>query len=214
MITASFTSLILPGIEYGGIFPVIVGVLLGAITMDLADHYIPHEHIVMNSRAKVVKEREGADAEWVRRMKGVWLFIIAITIHNMPEGLAVGVAFGSGNIKEAIQIMWAIGLQNIPEGLAVSLAAFSAGLGRHFYAAFTGIRSGLVEIPLALIGAAAVYYMRPLLPYAMGFAAGAMLYVVSDEIIPETHRKGHERAATWGVLVGSVIMLILDVLLG
>ncbi len=211
MITASFTSLIMPGIEYGGVFPVVVGILLGALVMDLADHYIPHEHLPIGNNGPV---REGGDAEWVKRIKGVWLFIIAITLHNMPEGLAVGVAFGSGHYRDAVQVMLAIGFQNIPEGLAVSLAAISAGLGSTFYAAYTGIRSGLVEIPLALLGAVAVYYMRPILPYAMGFAAGAMLYVVSDEIIPETHKKGHERAATWGVMVGAVVMLLLDVLLG
>ena len=212
MITASFTSLIMPGIEYGGVIPVVVGILLGALVMDLADHYIPHEHLPVGGNGPV---REGEmDAEWAKRIRGVWLFIIAITLHNMPEGLAVGVSFGSGHYKDAVQVMLAIGFQNIPEGLAVSLAAMSAGLGSTFYAAYTGIRSGLVEIPLALLGAVAVYYMKPILPYAMGFAAGAMLYVVSDEIIPETHRKGHERAATWGVMIGAVIMLVLDVLLG
>jgi zinc transporter ZupT len=105
----------------------------------------------------------------------------------MPEGLAVGVGFGSVNLSNAIPLMLAIGIQNIPEGLAVSVAALNAGLGGLFYAAVTGIRAGLVEIPLALFGAWAVHLAEPLLPYAMGFAAGAMIYVISDEIIPETH---------------------------
>ncbi len=206
MIAASFTSLIIPGIEHGGVVPVLVGIGLGAVFMDLTDRFIPHEHFI--------KGKEGpVDAEWAKRLKGVWLFIIAITIHNMPEGLAVGVGFGSGHYKEAVEIMLAIGLQNVPEGMAVALAAYSVGLGRNFYAAYTGMRSGLVEIPLAVIGAAAVFYMKSLLPYAMGFAAGAMVYVVSDEIIPETHRKGHERLATWGLMVGLVVMLTLDVVL-
>jgi ZIP family zinc transporter len=144
----------------------------------------------------------------------VWLFILAITLHNMPEGLAVGVAFGSGDLSNALTIMLAIGIQNIPEGLAVSVAALNAGLGTYYYASFAGIRAGLVEIPLAVLGAWAVQFSQPLLPYAMGFAAGAMLFVISDEIIPETHRLGKQRSATFGVMLGAVIMLYLDVILG
>jgi ZIP family zinc transporter len=109
--------------------------------------------------------------------------------------------------------MLAIGLQNIPEGLAVAASALGAGMGSTFYAGIVGIRAGLVEIPLALLGAVAVGVARPILPYAMGFAAGAMLYVISDEIIPETHREGHERLATLGFLLGAVVMLALDVAL-
>ncbi len=132
----------------------------------------------------------------------------------MPEGLAVGVSFGSGDVGEAIALMLAIGLQNIPEGLAVSVAAINAGLDRRLYAAVTGIRAGLVEIPLAVFGAFAVSMAEPLLPYAMGFAAGAMLFVISDEIVPETHARGNERIATLGTMAGIIIMLYLDVALG
>lgn len=202
MLTASFTSLILPGVEYGGILPVLVGVILGALLLDLGNRWIPHLHAVYG--------REGPATE---RVAAVWLFILAITLHNMPEGLAVGVGFGSGNLSDAVELMLAIGLQNIPEGLAVAVSALNIGLGRYFYAGFVGVRAGLVEIPLALFGAVAVHVARPLLPYAMGFAAGAMLYVISDEIVPETHRKGHERAATFGTLLGVVIMLYLDIAL-
>ncbi len=203
MLTASFTSLILPGIEYGGVWPVIAGVILGAVALDLADHLIPHMHIIGG--------REGRPSA---RIKAVWLFIIAITLHNMPEGLAVGVGFGSGNLDNALSLMWAIGLQNLPEGLAVAVSALGAGMGTFFYAAVVGIRAGLVEIPLAVLGAWAVEVARPILPYAMGFAAGAMLYVISDEIVPETHRKGHERLATLGLILGALCMLYLDVMLG
>lgn len=203
MLAASFTSLILPGIELGGIFAVLIGLILGAVVLDLADHLIPHEHLI--------RGREGVD---VKRLKGVMLFIIAITIHNAPEGLAVGVGFGSGNLKEAIILMLAIGIQNIPEGLAVSLGAINAGFGKKFYAFYTGLRSGLIELPLAVLGAVLVYIFKPILPYAMGFAAGAMLYVISDEIIPETHRFGHERLATFGFMLGLTLMLFLDVALG
>lgn len=202
MLTASFTSLILPGIEQGGFLPTFIGVLLGAIILDLADHLIPHAHAVLGY--------EGLSS----RLKAVWLFIIAITIHNAPEGLAVGVGFGSGDLSNAFKLMLAIGIQNIPEGLSVSVSALSAGMGAHFYASLVGIRAGLIEIPLALLGAWAVHVAKPILPYAMGFAAGAMLYVISDEIVPETHRKGHERWATFGTILGVLVMLYLDVALG
>jgi len=203
MLTASFTSLIIPGIEKGGVIPVIVGMGLGVALLDLSDHIIPHTHSVM-----------GAEGLKTRRIRAVWLFIIAITLHNMPEGLAVGVGFGSGDLSNAFKLMIAIGVQNIPEGLAVSVSALSAGMGTYFYASFVGIRAGLVEIPLAIVGAWAVQIANPILPYAMGFAAGAMLYVISDEIVPETHRKGHERAATLGLMLGAAVMLYLDVSLG
>ncbi|MFN4180236.1 MAG: ZIP family metal transporter [Armatimonadota bacterium] len=203
MLTASFTSLILPGIEQGGFLPTFAGVVLGAITLDLADRLIPHTHAVL-----------GYEGLTSSRIKAVWLFVIAITIHNAPEGLAVGVGFGSGDLVNALKLMLAIGIQNIPEGLAVSVSALSAGIVVHFYACFVGIRAGLIEIPLALFGAWAVHVAKPILPYAMGFAAGAMLYVISDEIVPETHRKGHEKWATFGTILGVLTMLYLDVALG
>ena len=203
MLVASFTSLILPGIKYGGIWPVMIGIVIGFIFLDLADQYLPHAHFISGKEGKATE-----------RVKAVWLFIIAITLHNMPEGLAVGVGFGAGELNDAFTLMIAIGLQNIPEGLAVSISSMNAGLGRRFYASMVGIRAGLVEIPLAVLGAYAVTTMQAILPYAMGFAAGAMLYVISDEIIPETHRKGHERAATMGLMAGSLVMLYLDVTLG
>jgi len=155
----------------------------------------------------------GPEGRHTERLKAVWLFILAITLHNMPEGLAVGVGFGAGDLANAIKLMLAIGIQNIPEGLAVSVSALGAGMGAYFYASLVGVRAGLVEIPLAVFGAWAVELARPLVPYAMGFAAGAMLYVISDEIVPETHRKGHERLATMGTLLGVAVMLYLDVTL-
>jgi ZIP family zinc transporter len=202
MLAASFTSLILPGIEYGGIWPVLIGIAAGAIVLDLADHLLPHLHAIM-----------GPEGRYNPRLKAVWLFIIAITLHNMPEGLAVGVGFGSGDLGNAAKLMLAIGIQNIPEGFAVSVSALNLGLGAYYYASLVGVRAGLVEIPLALFGAWAVQAAEPLLPYAMGFAAGAMLYVISDEIVPETHRKGHERVATFGTMAGVIVMLYLDIAL-
>lgn len=203
MLAASFTSLILPGVEYGGIFPVLLGMVLGMGALEVGDRYVPHLH--------PGRGREGPKGS---RIQAVWLFILAITLHNMPEGLAVGVGFGSGNLTDALPLMLAIGIQNIPEGLAVAVAALNAGMGTYFYAGFVGIRAGLVEIPLTLFGVWAVQVARPLLPYAMGFAAGAMLYVISDEIIPETHGTGHEKLATLGTMLGVMVMLYLDVSLG
>jgi ZIP family zinc transporter len=203
MLTASYTSLILPGIERGGVGAVIVGMTLGAALLYLGDAYIPHLH--------PVKGREGADTD---RLRAVWLFILAITLHNAPEGLAVGVGFGSGDLSNAIKLMLAIGIQNLPEGLAVAVSALNVGLGAAFYAGVVGIRAGLVEIPMAVLGAWGVHVAAPALPYAMGFAAGAMIYVIGHEIVPETHRKGHSRVATFGLMAGVMAMLWLDVMLG
>jgi len=218
MLAAAFTSLIIPGIEQysgGDPIPTLVGVALGAVFLDQADRLVPHAHYLLTgsrrSDAANPPDDVGFDEE---RLAPVVLFILAITLHNMPEGLAVGVGFGSGEVENGLALMVAIGLQNVPEGLAVSVAAVNAGLDRRFYAAFAGLRSGVVEIPLAVLGAVAVTQVEPLLPYAMGFAAGAMLFVISDEIIPETHLRGNERLATLGLMVGTIVMLFLDVSLG
>lgn len=210
MLTASFTSLILPGIDAGGLLPVVIGIVLGVLVLDRADSWVPHVHVLVTGRVRA----DEAAGTGPGSLAGVILFIVAITLHNMPEGLAVGVAFGGGQLRDAVTLMLAIGIQNIPEGLAVSVAARNAGMGNLWYAAFTGIRAGLVEIPLAVLGAWAVSIVAPLLPYAMGFAAGGMLYVISDEIIPETHTRGHERVATLGTMAGVLVMLVLDVALG
>ncbi|WP_408959050.1 ZIP family metal transporter [Natrinema sp. 74] len=218
MLAAAFTSLILPGIEQysgGDPVPTLVGVVLGALFLDRADGLVPHAHYLLTGTRRPDEADPSTSLPLENeRLTPVVLFILAITLHNMPEGLAVGVGFGSGNVENAIALMLAIGIQNVPEGLAVSVAAINAGLDRRFYAAVAGVRAGLVEIPLAVLGALAVSAVEPLLPYAMGFAAGAMLFVISDEIIPETHIRGYERIATLGVLAGTVVMLYLDVSLG
>lgn len=218
MLAAAFTSLIIPGIEQysaGNPVPVLVGVALGVVFLDRADGLVPHAHFLLTGRTRADEADPSTSLPLDNeRLVPVVLFILAITLHNMPEGLAVGVAFGSGDVENGIALMLAIGIQNIPEGLAVSVAAINAGLDRRFYAAFAGVRSGMVEIPLAVIGALAVSVVAPLLPYAMGFAAGAMLFVISDEIIPETHTRGYERIATLGVMAGVIVMLYLDVSLG
>jgi ZIP family zinc transporter len=218
MLAASFTSLIIPGIETysnGNPIPVLLGLALGALFLDRSDILVPHAHYLLSGRRRQETANLGTDLPVDdERLAGVVLFILAITLHNMPEGLAVGVGFGSGDLGTAIPLMLAIGIQNIPEGLAVSVAAINAGLDKRFYAAFTGIRSGVVEIPLAVLGAYAVQTVSALLPYAMGFAAGAMLFVIMDEIVPETHTKGHERIATLGTILGAIVMLYLDISLG
>ncbi|SFR35815.1 zinc transporter, ZIP family [Halogeometricum limi] len=237
MLSASFTSLLLPGIDFAsdpsyrplsafgvelvGIVPVLVGFVLGVVLLDQSEKWVRYVGPLVSSRLTERAETDGGikRAEEMAqtadsRVVGVLLFTVAITLHNMPEGLAVGVGFGSGDVANAIGLMLAIGIQNIPEGLAVSVAALNAGLGRTYYAAVAGIRAGAVEIPLALFGAWAVVVAAPVLPYAMGFAAGGMLYVIGHEIIPETHAHGYERIATLGMMAGTVVMLSLDVLLG
>ncbi|WP_336038030.1 ZIP family metal transporter [Halobacterium yunchengense] len=210
MLAASFTSLILPGIEFGGrngLFEVVAGIVLGVALLDRADRWVPHVHVLITGRARSDQTVSQAD------LAPILLFIVAITIHNMPEGLAVGVGFGSGNVSEGLSLMLAIGMQNVPEGMAVSVAAVNAGFDRSSYAVLTGARAGLVEVPMVLLGAWAVTVSGMILPYAMGFAAGGMLFVISDEIVPETHAHGNERVATLGLMAGVVVMLSLDVAL-
>ena len=211
MLAASFFSLIVPGIEaaeaqYGSVTIAALvaagGVMLGAMAIALMNEYLPHEHFI--------EGREGVDSVALAR---VWLFIIAITIHNFPEGMAVGVGFGSGNIENGIALAIGIGLQNAPEGLAVAVALRGQGYSaqRSFGIAFL---TGLIEPVGGLIGVGAVTLAAPLLPWGLCFAAGAMIYVISHEIIPETHRHGHQDAATTGLVIGLVLMMFLDVSLG
>lgn len=211
MLAATSFSLIIPGLESAqdilqnsllSAAIVSFGVVLGGLFLWLSHRYFPHEHFF--------KGREGSNAV---NLKRVWLFIMAIAIHNFPEGLAVGVGFGGGNISNGTALTLGIGLQNIPEGLVVAMSLLAENYSR-LAAVGISLLTGLVEPVGGLLGAAAVSLFRPLLPLAMGFAAGAMLFVISDEIIPESHRLGYEKAATIGVMTGFVLMLILDVALG
>ncbi len=208
MLAATCFSLIIPSIEYGGgglnaVMLTSAGILSGGIMLDFIDRYAPHEHILFRGK------KEGVSSS----LSKVWLFIIAITIHNFPEGLAVGVGFGSGNIYDGISLALGIGLQNIPEGMAVALA-----LKRENYsnskAFYIALLTGLVEPIGGIIGMLMIKISKPILPFILALAAGAMLFVISDEIIPETHEHGFERIATYGLLFGFVIMMILDVTLG
>lgn len=199
MLAAAFTSLIMPSFETYGPVPVLIGIALGAFILGFADRLLPQMHFIIG--------REGLKTQ---RIRGIWLFVIAITLHNIPEGLAVGVGLGSGNLLAGLSLMIAIGLQNIPEGLAVGFSLLSTGLytRRQSYAA--GVVSGLVEPPMAFLGALAVNLSHAALPYAMGFAGGAMIFVISDEIIPETHKLGRERISSFALIIGLLAMLALD----
>ena len=199
MMAASFTSLLLPGIEMGGLLPPLLGFLLGATSITVADRLVPHMH-----------EIKGVEGVYAERLKVAVLFALAVTIHNMPEGLAVGVSFASGRFSDALALAIAIGLQNVPEGLSVGFSMLSASNMSRGRAYLVSALSGAVELPLAVLGALAASASASVLPIALGFAAGAMIFVVSDEVIPETHRIGHERAASYGVVLGVLVMTILD----
>jgi zinc transporter, ZIP family len=211
MMAASVFSLIVPALEAAqrdhgsaviGALVVVAGVLLGGLALWVVNERVPHEHFILG--------REGPPGEGLRR---IWLFVIAITLHNFPEGLAVGVAFGSGELGSATALAIGIGLQNIPEGLAVAVALLTLGYSRA-EAVAVATATGLVEPVGGLIGVVAVTLVAPLLPWGLAFAAGAMIFVISDEIIPETHRHNHQNQATGGLMVGFVLMMFLDVVLG
>ena len=214
MTAASFWSLLAPAIElaeedYGrfSFFPALVGFLLGAVALRLTDRILPHMH-------PDFRTVEGVKTSWHRAT----LLVLAITMHNIPEGLAVGVAFGAaslgaGDLGGAIALAVGIGLQNFPEGSAVSLPLRREGLGRG-KALWYGQLSAIVEPIAGVIGAALVLTMRAVLPYALAFAAGAMIFVVAEELIPESQRRGHPHVATTGVIVGFAVMMTLDVALG
>lgn len=207
MLAATSFSLIVPAIEHGGggaqgVLKVVVGMLAGAVFLDLMDKLSPHQHFI--------KGKEGGPSGSLAR---IWLFVIAITLHNFPEGLAVGVGFGGGDVANGLALAIGIGLQNIPEGLAVAISLLGEKYSRRG-AFVVALITGLVEPIGGVLGLAIVQVMQPILPYGLAFAAGAMLFVISDEIIPETHRGGYERIATYAVVVGFLIMMFLDNTLG
>jgi zinc transporter, ZIP family len=216
MLAATSFSLVVPGIEYGnavwpglGVYVVIAGMLIGAIFLDRVDNWLPHEHFTVRKEGTTSTGKEGPDSH----LKRIWLFIIAITIHNFPEGLAVGVGFGTGDVGGGTSLAIGIGIQNMPEGLAVALPLLGLGYSRKKAIGYATL-TGLVEPIGGLLGVGAVTLFSQVLPFGLAFAAGAMLFVISDEIIPETHSKGRSRSATFGVMVGFVIMMALDNLLG
>jgi ZIP family zinc transporter len=217
MIAASFWSLLAPAIEMseGGRlpawFPAATGFLLGALFLRVADRLLPHLHMFRN-----MDQAEGIHTRWRRTT----LLVLAITLHNIPEGLAVGVAFGAAahglqwaTLAGATALAIGIGIQNFPEGAAVSMPLAREGMSK-FKSFWYGQLSGMVEPVAGIVGAAAVLTWQPILPYALAFAAGAMIFVVIEEVVPEAQQSGHADAATMGSIVGFAVMMTLDVAFG
>ena len=209
MLAAAVIGLILPSLEYGGklgIFYTIAGVFAGALCVNLFDRLVPHLHRLTGTD----QEQHPADTA---KLNKVLLFVTAIAIHNLPEGIAAGVSFGSGDNAAALTVAGGIALQNIPEGMVIVGPMLAAGMkpGRTFLIAAA---TGIVEVLGTLLGYFAVTLSTAILPFALAFAGGTMLYVISDEMIPETHAHGSERGATYSLLVGFCLMLVFDVLLG
>ena len=207
MLAAAVLGLVLPSLEYGGKFSILItvaGIFTGALCLNLIDKLVPHLH-------KLV----GADTEAHNNadLSKVLLFVTAIAIHNLPEGIAAGVGFGSGDTTGALIIAGGIALQNIPEGMVIIGPMLAAGVTPK-KTLICAMITGLVEVLGTLIGYFAVSVATFILPFALSFAGGTMLYVISDEMIPETHAHGSERGATYALLVGFCVMLITDVLLG
>lgn len=207
MMAAAVLGLIIPSVEYGGKYGIvitIIGIFAGALCLNLLDKLVPHLHGLVGIDKEEHKNNEG--------LNKILLFVLAIAIHNLPEGIAAGVGFGSGNTADAILIAGGIALQNIPEGMVIIGPMLAAGIspGRTFIAAMV---TGLVEVLGTILGYFAVSVASFILPFALAFAGGTMLYVTSDEIIPETHAHGNERGATYALLAGFCLMLLSDVLL-
>ena len=210
MLCAAVLGLIVPSLEYGqgiwGFAMTILGIFCGALCLNVLDKLVPHLHRLSG----VDQENHPMETQ---KLNKVLLFVMAIAIHNLPEGIAAGVSFGTGDAAEALTVAGGIALQNIPEGMVLVAPMLAAGLpkGRTILIAAA---TGVVEVLGTLLGFFAVSVSAAILPFALAFAGGTMLYVISDEMIPETHAHGAERGATYALLVGFCLMLITDVLLG
>ena len=207
MLSAAVLGLIIPSVEYGGKYGIVItviGIFVGAACLNLIDKIVPHLHRLVG-----VEGEKHNNAN----LSKVLLFVTAIAIHNLPEGIAAGVGFGSGNEAQALLIAGGIALQNIPEGMVIISPMLAAGVSpkKTFVCAMI---TGLVEVVGTLIGYFAVSVASVILPFALAFAGGTMLYVVSDEMIPETHAHGSQRGATYALLAGFCVMLVSDILLG
>ena len=207
MLAAAVLGLILPALDYGGKYGIVItviGIFAGALCLNLIDKLVPHLHKMVGND---IESHNNAN------LSKVLLFVTAIAIHNLPEGIAAGVGFGAGDDTQALLIAGGIALQNIPEGMVIIGPMLAAGVTpkkTFLCAALTGV----VEIVGCLLGYFAVSVATAILPFALAFAGGTMLYVISDEMIPETHAHGSQRGATYALLVGFCLMLVFDVLLG
>ncbi len=209
MLAASVIGLVLPSLEYGGKFSLIItvaGVFCGAACVNILDRIVPHLHRLTGIDGEHHPEKQ-------EQIDKVLLFVIAIAIHNLPEGIAAGVGFGTGNTAEALTIAGGIALQNIPEGMVIIGPMLATGMkqSRTFLVA---VATGVIEVIGTLLGYFAVSVSEAILPFGLAFAGGTMLYVISDEMIPETHSHGSERGATYSLLAGFCLMVIFDYLLG
>jgi len=207
MLAAAVLGLVMPSLEYGGRFGLIItvaGIFAGALCLNVIDKIVPHLHRMVGSDIEPHKN-EG--------LSKILLFVMAIAIHNLPEGIAAGVGFGSGDVSQALVIAGGIALQNVPEGMVIIGPLLAAGVkpGRTFAIAMA---TGLVEVLGTLLGYLAVSISSAILPFGLAFAGGTMLYVISDEMIPETHHDGGSRGVTYALLAGFCVMLVTDVLLG
>ncbi len=206
MLAAAVLGLILPSVEHGGDFGLliaVVGIFVGAVCLNLIDKLVPHLHKFVGSDEETHKNAN---------LSKVLLFVTAIAIHNLPEGIAAGVGFGAGDNAQALLIAGGIALQNIPEGMVIIAPMLAAGVSTKKTFVLAMI-TGLVEVVGTLIGYFAVNIASAVLPFALAFAGGTMLYVISDEMIPETHAHGAQRGATYALLAGFCVMLVSDVLL-
>jgi len=209
MLAAAVIGLILPSLEYGGkwsILITVIGILCGAVGLNLIDKLVPHLH-------KMTGLDQERHPDKTAQLNKVLLFVIAIAIHNLPEGIAAGVSFGTGDTSQALSVAGGIALQNIPEGMVIIAPMIAAGMSKK-RTFFIALATGVVEVIGTFIGFFAVSISTAILPFALAFAGGTMLYVISDEMIPETHAHGNERSATYALLIGFCVMLVFDILLG
>lgn len=209
MLAAAVIGLILPSLEYGGKYAVLVtlvGIFCGAFCVNILDKVVPHLH-----RLTGVDQEDHPEKQ--QQLNRVLLFVIAIAIHNLPEGIAAGVGFGSGDVSQALTVAAAIALQNVPEGMVIVAPMIGAGIS-HKRTLVIALATGVVEVIGTLLGYCAVSLSAAILPFALSFAGGTMLYVVSDEMIVETHSHKSERAATYALIIGFCLMLVLDFCLG
>lgn len=206
MLGAAMLGLIIPSLDYGNVWITLAGILIGAFFLNFADKITPHLHHVTGIDQEAHPDKQNS-------LNKVMLFVMAIGIHNLPEGIAAGVGFGTDNVGSAITVALGIALQNIPEGMVIVSPLIMAGVPKMrvlIIACFTG----LIEIVGTMLGFAAINIATAILPFALAFAGGTMIYVVSDEMIPETHSHGYERQATYALILGFMTMILIDFYLG